>query len=353
MGSQAVAIRATGLVTSVGLSAPATCAAIRAGVTNPVETRFADRGGEWIMAHEVPLQRAWRGLDKLAMMAVTAIDEALAGVPPTEWRSIPMILCIAEDGRPGRSAALDDRLFLMIEAALQARFAESSLVVARGRVSVAHALDLSRRLLAQPAHDRVLIVATDSQLSWPTLRHYLADDRLLTGANSNGFMPGEAAGALLVSLPDGQPRLTCRGVGFGDEGAWLGSGQPLRADGLVTAINAALSDAGCQMHDLGFRVSDLSGEQFFFKEAALALGRTLKQRRAEYDLWHPAECVGETGAAIGAIVLAVAEASCRKGYAASPDLLAHFANDTAPRAACVLGFGHGRSEGSQRQVDRG
>ncbi len=106
------------MVTSVGLSAPATCAAIRAGVTNPVETRFADRGGEWIMAHEVPLQRAWRGLDKLAMMAVTAIDEALAGVPPTEWRSIPMILCIAEDGRPGRSAALDDRLFLMIEAAL-------------------------------------------------------------------------------------------------------------------------------------------------------------------------------------------------------------------------------------------
>ena len=52
---QPLAIGRTGLVTSVGLSAPAACAAIRAKLTNPSETRFIDSHGEWIMAHQVPL----------------------------------------------------------------------------------------------------------------------------------------------------------------------------------------------------------------------------------------------------------------------------------------------------------
>ena len=71
-----IAIHKTGLVTSVGLTAPASCAAFRAKLTNPTETRFIDSGGEWIMAHQVALEQPWRGLTKLARMAAMAIDEA-------------------------------------------------------------------------------------------------------------------------------------------------------------------------------------------------------------------------------------------------------------------------------------
>ena len=55
--SQAVAITAVGMVTGVGLNAPASCAAIRAAIDNFQETRFMDDGGEWIMGCSVPLEK--------------------------------------------------------------------------------------------------------------------------------------------------------------------------------------------------------------------------------------------------------------------------------------------------------
>ena len=336
--SMPLAILKTGLVTSVGLTAPSSCAAIRAKLTNPSETRFIDSGGEWIMAHQVTLEQPWRGLAKLGKMAAMAIVEALADVPKGEWVHIPMLLCVAEPERPGRLDGLDDRLFQDIQAELGATFASASAIVAHGRVGVAVALAQARALLADGCA-RVLVAATDSLLTWPTLSHYEREDRLLTARNSNGFMPGEGAGALLVGAGEGQAgELVCTGIGFGREAAHVASGEPLRAEALSLAIKAALAEAGCAMHDMDFRISDLSGEQYYFKEAALALSRTLRQRKEEFDLWHPAECTGEQGAASGLAVVALADAACRKAFAKGPNILAHMANDAGQRAALSLQF---------------
>jgi 3-oxoacyl-[acyl-carrier-protein] synthase-1 len=128
-------------------------------------------------------------------------------------------------------------------------------------------------------------------------------------------------------------------VGFGTESATLDSGLPLRADGLVAAIRGALADAGCELHDIDLRITDLSGEQYYFKEASLALTRILRQRKEEFDIWHAAECTGEVGAAAGAIALAVAEAACRKAYAPGPAILLHASNDDGERMAAVLSYG--------------
>jgi 3-oxoacyl-[acyl-carrier-protein] synthase-1 len=339
MPAQPIAIQGTGLVTSVGLSAPAACAAIRAKISNPTETRFIDSGGEWIMAHQVPLEQPWRGLTKLAKMAAMAIDEALQEIPKQEWSSLPLLLCVAEKDRPGRTMGLDDQLFLQIQTELGVTFSAQSAVVPHGRVGVALALAQARELMVKTKMSRVLIAAADSLLSWPTLSHYEREDRLLTPRNSNGFMPGEAAGALLVGAPEGRAgELVCTGIGFSREAAHLDSGEPLRADGLSKAIKTSLAEAGCQMHDMDFRITDNSGEQYYFKEAALALSRTLRQRKEEFDIWHPAECTGEVGAASGVAVIATAQAACSKGYTKGPNVLAHWGNDGGRRAAVALQF---------------
>ena len=339
MNAPGLAIHATGLVTSVGSSAPAACAAMRAKVSNPSETRFADSAGEWILAHQVTLEHPWRGLKRLEQMAAMAIEEALVALPKAEWATIPLLLCVAERERPGRAAGLDDKLFDGIRNALDTRFDAASGVIARGRVGVAVALVQARELLHRGAQ-RVLIAATDSLLGWSTLRHYDQAGRLLTQANSNGFMPGEGAGALLVGRPSGNgDQLVCRGIGFGVEHAHVDSDEPLRADGLVMAIRNALSEAGSAMHDMDYRITDLSGEQYYFKEAALALARLLRQRKEDFDLWHPAECLGEAGALAGAAVVALADAACRKGYSKGPNILAHLAGDAGQRAALALRFG--------------
>jgi 3-oxoacyl-[acyl-carrier-protein] synthase-1 len=332
-----VAIERTGLVTSVGLSAPASCAAFRAKVSNPSETRFIDQNGEWIMAHQVELEQPWRGLTKLAKMAALAIGEVLEDVPEADRAKLPLLLCVAEAERPGRMAGLDDQLFLAIQEELGIDFAPQSAIIAQGRVGVAVALAQARKLIAEQPGSRVLIVATDSLLTWPTLSHYDRADRLLREDNSNGFMPGEGAGALLVGAGTGQAgELLCTGVGFGKEAAHIDSEQPLRAEGLTQAVKAALADAGCQMHHMDYRITDLSGEQYYFKEAALALGRILRVRKEEFDLWHPAECTGETGAAAGVAIIAQALAAAQKRYGRGPNVLAHTANDAGQRAALCL-----------------
>ena len=339
MSATPVAILKTGLVTSVGLSAPSSCAALRAKLTNPSETRFIDSSGEWIMAHQVSLNQPWRGLTKLVKMAAMVIEEALDGIARKEWLRIPLLLCVAEPERPGRLAGLDDQLFLDVQTELGAQFSPQSAIVAHGRVGVAVAMAQARALLGQGTFSRVLVAATDSLVSWPTLSHYEREDRLLTATNSNGFMPGEGAGALLVGADGGADgELLCTGIGFAREAAHLESGEPLRAEGLSQAIKAALSDAGCEMHHMDFRITDLSGEQYYFKEAALALSRTLRQRKEEFDLWHPAECTGEQGAVVGAAVIAMADAACRKAFTKGPNILAHMANDAGQRAALSLQF---------------
>lgn len=336
--STPVAVVDTALVTSVGLSAPAACAAIRAGLTNPSATRYIDSAGEWIMAHQVPLDPALRGRAKLITMATMAIRECLAKQPLQDWATVPLMLCVAEQARPGRFDALENELFAEIEAQLEVKFARQSLVIPHGRVSVAVALMHARELIASGTVPYVLIAATDTLLNWPTLQAYDAERRLLTQKNSNGFMAGEGAGALLIGPVGAGPQLSCTGLGFATEPAPITSEEPLRGDGLTQAIKGALKDAGCEMHHMDFRITDVSGEQYYFKEAALALSRTLRELKEEFDIWHPAECIGEAGAVAGVAAIAVADAACRKAYAHGPNILCHAANDDGRRAAIILQY---------------
>lgn len=252
---------------------------------------------------------------------------------------MPMLLCVAEAERPGRMDGLDEPLFVQIQNELGVTFAARSMIITQGRVAVAVALAQARALIAQGHCTHVLVAAADSLLNWPTMGHYEKHRRLLTSQNSNGFMPGEGAGALLVTKAEGTAgELVCSGLGFGREPAHLDSEAPLRADGLAKAIKGAVAEAGRQIHEMDFRITDVSGEQYYFKEAALALSRTMRVLKEEFDIWHPAECTGETGAAAGVAVIALAQAACRKGYTKGPNILAHMANDAGQRAAMSLQY---------------
>jgi 3-oxoacyl-[acyl-carrier-protein] synthase-1 len=331
-----MSIRQAGLVTSVGQTAASTCAAIRAKVSNPSETRYAHRDGDWIMAHQVALPAPLAGVQRLAQMAAMAAQSSLSAVPHERWADIPMLLCVAEPSRPGRMAGLEAQLVPELCQLLKTRFAPSSSVVAHGRVSVVAAMAQAHKLIFERHASQVLIVAVDSLLTWPCLSDYMAQGRLLGPHNTNGFMPGEAAGAVLVSAADASSDLACTGMGFGLEPAHIDSGELLRGEGLAQAIKAGLAQAGLGLHELAFRVTDLSGEQYYFKEATLALLRTMRQRRETFDLWHPAECIGEVGAAAGLAALIVAAHATHKGYAPGPQLLLHAGNDAGQRAALVL-----------------
>ena len=335
-----LAITGTGLVTGVGLDAPASCAAIRCAIDNFQETRFMDQGGEWIMGCEVPLEQPWRGKAKLIKMAAAAIRECLSGNPLINPVETPLLLCLSERDRKGRVIDDDNRFFHDLLEELQLEFHEKSLVIAGGHVGVALALRHARPLIQELKLKHVLIAAADSLLVAQSLAHYEEHERLLTSQNSNGFIPGEAGAALVVEpvYANQEPQLIIAGLGFGVETAHIYSEEPLRADGLTDAIKDALIDANCEMGDLDFRITDLSGEQYHFKEASLALLRLLRKRKEEFDIWHPADCVGEVGSALAAVMLIVVKFACEKDYSEGNRILAHLGNDDGKRSAIILNW---------------
>jgi 3-oxoacyl-[acyl-carrier-protein] synthase-1 len=336
-----IAIVASGMVTGVGLTSPSTCAAIRCAIDRFEETRYVDRSGEWIIGSAVPLEKPWRGLDKLTRMLAPAIRECLRDCDPREVSRIPLLLCVAERSRPARQDGLEQQLFGAVEAELGVRFDRRSRTVAAGRVGAAVALNLARELVHGEGCRYCVIAGVDSYLLTGTVSAYEKRDRLLTTRHSNGFVPGEAAAAVLVAGPKADPaaELICLGVGLARETATIESDLPLRADGMVLAVKNAMAESGVTVADTDYRLTDLNCEQYGFREAVLTLGRTLRVIKEEHDIWHPADCIGEVGAAIGPCVLGIALTAARKGYAPGPGVLCHFANDDGERAALLLRYG--------------
>ncbi len=334
-----VAILNAGMVTGVGFNAPSSCAAIRCGITGFVETRFMF-AGEWLIGCPVPFEEQWRGQEKLLQMIVPVIQECLVPTEGIQTSEIPLFLCVSEEDRLGRFAGLDEAFLDEVQARVGQQFHQQSALIANGRIGGVQALDLARKLLAA-GRPRCIVAGVDTFLIGQTLAAYDQKSRLKTEANSDGFMPGEAAAAVLLA-PARRPEdeLRCFGIGFGAEPASVDSEEPLRADGLLEAIRAAFADSGLGYEQIDFRITDVSGGQYGFKEASVALLRSMRVHKEEFQIWHPADCIGEVGAAIVPVILGVALAAMRKSYAPGPGVLCHIANDDSQRASFVLQYQH-------------
>ncbi len=346
MSAMPLAIGSYGLVTGVGLDAPSSCAAIRCAIDNFQETRFMDSGGEWILASEVPLEQPWRGKTKLIKMAAMSVKECLQHAKNIIPQATPMLLCLSEPERKGRVIDDDNQFFLDLETELEMQFHKSSRVIASGHVSVAVAMRHARKLIYEQQAEQVLIVATDSLLVGATLAHYEEHERLLTSNNSNGFIAGEAGAALVVEpVKAGKPQLVCVGLGFGVEKAHVYSEEPCRADGLTGAIKESLEDAGCGESILDFKMTDMTGEQYYFKETSIAFSRLDRTKRTEFDIWHPTDCIGEVGCVVGLVMLGVLKAANEKEYSKGCNILTHLSNDDGKRSSLIISW-NSRQEGA-------
>jgi 3-oxoacyl-[acyl-carrier-protein] synthase I len=330
-------VQGCGMATAVGLTAPASCAAIRARLDGFRETRFMARGGAWIVGAEVPLDEPWRGLPRLARLVAGPIRECLDSAPEVAPEDIPLLLGVAEPTRPGRLAGLEQELLPLVLEALQERLhPAASRLIPMGRVSGAVGIREAAKLVNEKGFGRVIVGGVDSHLVAATLAAFDERDRLLTERNTNGFVPGEAGAAVLVGPADGRPGLRIRSLGLAVERATIEGEEPLRGEGLAAAYRQALDAARLGLHEIDYRIADLSGEQYWFKEAALAEARVMRVRRGFQDIWQPADCVGEIGAAATPCLLGVAWWAARKAYAPGPLALAQASNDDGRRIAMVL-----------------
>jgi 3-oxoacyl-[acyl-carrier-protein] synthase-1 len=290
---------------------------------------------------EVQLEKAWRGVTRLAGLLAGSIRECFDFIPTLPPEEIPVLIGVAEHGRAGRLPDLDTLLLPSLETILQCRLNSESRLVPLGRISGALAIREAVRLITAKRARYVVVAGVDSYLSGATLASFGQRGRLLTAGSSNGFIPGEAAAAVLVADDSDYCGLKILSLGLADEAATIGGEKPLRADGLTRAHGQALAGAGLPMENIAYRLSTLSGEQYFFKEMELATSRLLRNRHEFMDLWHPADSIGETGAAAVPVCIGVAWMASRKFYAPGRYVLASASSDDEMRAAMVLDGGVG------------
>src|SRR4051794_11799697 len=248
-----VSIVGAGMVTAVGFNYASSCAAIRAGIKGFRQVNLWDaQNGEYLMVTKVDLPHWWEGVGKLAELVSPAIWECLKQAEPESPKAIPILLGIAAYDRPHRLPNLDNEILDEIEWRLGLPHHRHSTIFPAGNVSGLLALSHARQALDFGLATYCVVAGVDSFLQQVVAKAYMAQSRIMTKSNSNGFFPGEAGCAVLVGRTGSlaKSELKVLGIGLGEEPATIASTEPLRGAGQIEACRNALAEAGVPMHQI-------------------------------------------------------------------------------------------------------
>ena len=219
---------------------------------------------------------------------------------------------------------------------------------AGGHTAVFELLEVAERLVEERQATSVILLAVDSYLTSDRLAALDGAWRLRSERNVDGFIPGEAAAALFL-----EPRAAVRrrgareaavlgAVGRADEASASLVTSELQSSGrgLGQAIDRALAEpagpgagANAGAGPCPWVLCDLNGESYRSYEWGLAMARVPERLGSVGRLVHPADCLGDVGAASGAVLLGLAAAGFTRGYAPAGEALLWTASDGPARAA--------------------
>lgn len=342
-----LAIIGFGMWTAAGHNGPASVAAMQADIPGTKQVQLWDRtAGALLNGCQVSAHQWWSGETFLPELVIEVLRQCHAQLATlkVDAAKVPVLINIAPHDRPGRTDKLEPLLFKALQGHLQADLPIGSGLHPGGRTGIA---TLLRNAQTQAAtHPFQILIGAESFLQQRIIDHYIDQGRLLCGANSSGFIPGEGAAALIVARADlvTTPALRITGIGEGHEPDTPGD-QPA-VSGLTSAMRAALKAAKTDMYDIGAHFSDLNGEHRKFKELAIATIRidrmppekTSRRPRRMIEHWNVVETIGEVGAALIPAAMGWALEAGRMGTLPLPKMMFVASEDDGTRIAIVGEF---------------
>jgi 3-oxoacyl-[acyl-carrier-protein] synthase-1 len=304
---------------------------MRAGIDGFTETDYVDKEGDPIVGACVRcIASDLQPTARLVELLTFAITDALQRLPkPLGFDNCPILLC-------GRDKS-QDVLYLVAERLSFTIRRDLLQVVTGEQTAVFVALQRARELLMGQGYEGCFIIGIDSLLRARALLDLERSHRLKTANNSDGIIPGEAAGVLLVTRKAAMST-SCAllGLGFAEETATVLNDEPLLGHGMAMAVRRALAGTGIEMHQVSLRISDVAGESYAFAEISLALSRVLRHRIEELPIWHAGDKIGDCGAAAGLVQLAVAEHAFQHNYAPGSIVMCHGGSGAGSRAVALV-----------------
>lgn len=328
-----------GICCAVGYTAQAASCALRAGMDHFQESEFITSDGQPIRVARLPDDKNW-GAKRQSQWITHAVRDCLAQAGPLKDAQQTLLILSAEPERPGIQERQAVEAALMSSQILPITLRpQQSQVWHLGRAGLPLLLAHAHALLQAGKAQQVLLVGFDSYLNPNTINHYLQSDRLLIPGNRDGFIPGEAAAAVLLEIAKPQvPGLHITGWGEGVEDGRPDGSVPSRSLGMTKALRAAFAHAQVDCNDLAFRVSDQNGEGFFVSDAVNAITRVAVDGGTVPMVLTTADCVGEVGAATGPLMIAWLSLLMSRADGPGRCGIVHLANDSGQRGAIVLEY---------------
>lgn len=358
-------VTGVGLTTPVGLGAAPSCAALRAGISRLAQVHGALVAGEQVedvpaVGGRVPTEwldgppeePEWPGHERFEVE--TPVPEFLrieSGVERLERIGRPALREAWEDAGFAHAATSDLRVgyALGLSAEDDARAvadrldwptpAACEIATRDGRAAFWSALREGAKRLLQDEIDVLIAGGLDSRVRAEILVAMANAGTLKTDVAPHGVIPGEAAGFIVLER---EAAARARGgvvrarlpilVAEHEETAETGDAN--RAAALGRAFQRVHRAAGYTEPDR-LVICDLNGDRYRHLEWGYAATRGLPLE-GDIHVWHPADCIGDCGAASGAVNLIWAVEALTRGYAETDRILVWGASDGPLRAAGLV-----------------
>lgn len=334
-----VFIFGVGAQTSVGRSASACAAAVRAGITRAQEhASWQDHDAEPVVVHRARwLDEQSVGTTRLLELATDAAREALPErlpAPVGVYVGMPEL-------RPGITPAMLEQFQHDLHIRLSERMELTHLtLLPTGHAAGVAALEQATQALLRGQEHFVLIGGVDSWLHPETIRWLDEHEQLHGVGNAWGLAPGEGASfCLLANKREGaqlqRPPLARIGaLSVTQEAHRLKSRTVCTGEGLTRAFHEA--QAGLQGAKIDQLVIDLNGEIYRSEELGFASVRTQEHFLALSELLAPARCWGDVGAASAPLFMMLAVQAAARGWSRGPRWLLSTSSEGGQRGVVLL-----------------
>jgi 3-oxoacyl-[acyl-carrier-protein] synthase I len=303
-------IHAFDALTPLGANIQTSSAALAAGISQFTASGYPGENGPITMAL-VPPEALAPGCDGLNLWGyvspwtshlVRMAHPPLARCFPSQATHPIPTLIIGPELHPRGSEVLEDDFAELL--AMQAQVPlcpERSQCLPLGRAGLVPALDRAAHWLAA-GEPYVLLGGIDSFQQERLLANLAADERLAGAGPSDSFIPAEGVAWVLLGRAPSPLGLSIDSWAHSEEPGHLFSTSPY--------LGQALADAFGQLHpapapgSISHWLSTANGEHHWAKELGLVHSRHSQAFAPGLQHLHPADCLGDMGAAAGLFLLA-------------------------------------------------
>jgi len=346
-----VVITGVGMVTSVGSNMAQSCSSIRAGINRFSETEsycplMPNDWDDYEQLVYAPLSiidsEQFDGKERMIEMACLATQDLIknAEINRALLKETAFFIGLPSSDR-GKAAEKMATTFLpdfLCRAGLTFNKYET---FSTGHSSVYMAMERAQEMLANQKTRFCIVGGVDSFINDESLDWLDEAYRLKSERNKDGFIPGEGAAFFVMECLENAVERKAnilgivRGIGGGFEENAIFADKPNKSEGLSKAFIKA-AETTADNSPIEWVVCDLNGESFRSKEWGIAFSRLGKLFGNVIQVEHPADCLGDTGAASGAVSIAVAARAFEREYAPRNKVLLWSSSDHGERSAVIL-----------------